>query len=57
MIALLMRAGCVASQRTLFDALVEVAANGLRVLDAINAGITPVLQDADGRESSVEISS
>ncbi|WP_112309767.1 class I SAM-dependent methyltransferase [Pseudogemmobacter bohemicus] len=57
MIALLIRAGRVSSRSTLFDALVEAAANGLRVLDAINTGIAPVLQDADGRETAVEIPS
>ncbi|MBJ2153582.1 class I SAM-dependent methyltransferase [Paracoccus sp. IB05] len=55
MIALLIRAGRISSRNILFDAFVEAAVNGLRVLDAINVGIAPVLNDADGGETAVEI--
>lgn len=55
MIALLIRAGRISSRNVLFDALVEAAENGLRVLDAIRAGIAPSLNDPDGRVTAVEI--
>ena len=55
MIALLVRAGRIASRNVLLDALVEAAANGLRVLDAIDAGITPVLKGTDGGKTAVAI--
>ncbi len=55
MIALLIRAGRVTGQSTLFDALVEASANGLRVLEMINAGVRPALRSADGHEIAVGI--
>lgn len=55
MIALLIRAGRASSRNVLFDALVEAAANGLRVLGMIHVGIPLVLKDADGGKAAVEV--